>query len=83
MEIDKKMINEAMKKMNISDSVKELYEIKKEVRDVYDNQAQIIPALITVWDRLEYNTKLLHKILIHNKLPFDNPPTQKQDMSLD
>jgi len=59
-------------------AVKELTDIKIEIRDVHDNQAQIIPALITSWDRqlyleskLDYLTNLVTKLLREQKLPFD------------
>lgn len=78
--LDNKSIKKAMNKFGgISEgAVKELTDIKLEVRDIHDNQAQIIPALISIWDaikhlqeRTDYNTYLLTKLVRESKLSYD------------
>ena len=50
---DLKGAEKLLKRLPMDKAVNELYSIKKEVRQVYENQAQIIPALVSVYDALE------------------------------
>ena len=52
-EVSDATIKKAMKKMDMGGAVKELYAIKSEVRAVHENQAQLIPALVSVYNVLE------------------------------
>jgi len=77
-EINNKMMQKALKKLNPQESVKVLLEINKSVDAVWENQKQMAPAMISIWDRIEYNERkvdynrlLLTKLLREMKLPFD------------
>lgn len=39
-----------LKNIDWTQAIKEITELKKEIRAVHDNQAQIIPALISIYD---------------------------------
>ena len=72
------MINKALSKLNPQESVRVLMEINKSVDAVWDNQKQMAPAMISIWDRIEYVDRKLdyliqleQKDLRENKLPYD------------
>jgi len=59
--------------MDFGNAVKELASIKLEVRQVYENQTQIIPALVTIYEALK---------VIAEKERVELPPP-KIDMNLE
>ena len=77
-EISKGMINKALSKLNpqaVSDLLKELV---TSVSAIWENQTQMSPAIISLWDKLEYldrkldyQTGLIQKDLRDNKLSYE------------
>jgi len=69
--LSEKLLGEAMSK-GLEVFQKELRDVKVEVRQVYDNQSQIIPALCTIYEAIKciakYNNITLPEPLIDMKL---------------
>lgn len=89
-EINNKMMQKALNKLNPQESVKVLMEINKSVEAVWENQKQMAPAMISIWDRIEYldrklnyNNQLVQKILREQKLPYDEFTEQEPKTHID
>jgi len=77
--VNSKMMRQAFNKLNPQESVKVLREILKSVNAVWENQKEMAPGMVSIYQYLEFldererhNTGLLQRILREMKIPYDD-----------